>query len=266
MKVSIFTTCMMDLMFPQVGKDMVEVLERLGCTVDVPENQICCGQPTFNSGYVEASWSVMHNQIDALSAIDCDYIVCPAGSCTAILKEYPDLLADDTTDPTGEYMAQAKILAAKTFEFSQFIWRVLGIADCGAELNTIATYHRSCHMTRLLGERETPFWLLENVKGLEMRQLQGIQYCCGFGGTFSVKEHEISELMVTSKVKHIEETGAQVLISCDPGCLMNIGGRFNRLGKPMKIMHIAEVLNHNVDESRIKKVSEVATPAPAPLP
>ncbi|QGG60605.1 (Fe-S)-binding protein [Loigolactobacillus bifermentans] len=264
MKVALFTSCMLDLMFPKVGQDMVDVLERLGCTIQVPSDQICCGQPTYNSGYVEASWPVLHNQIDAFADVDCDYIVSPVGSCTGILKEYPTLLEDDPTDPDGYYMKQAKILAAKTYEFSQFIWRVLGIADCGAQLDGVATYHRSCHMTRILGERETPFWLLEHVNGLEMRPLNGLQYCCGFGGTFSVKEPSISQLMVTEKVENIEKTGAEILVSCDPGCLMNIGGRFNRLGKPIKIMHLAEVLNTNVDPSRIRKVSEVPAPTPAP--
>ncbi|MCD2255533.1 (Fe-S)-binding protein [Agrilactobacillus fermenti] len=246
MKVAIFSTCVVDLMFPEVGKAMVEVLERFGCDCYLPGDQICCGQPTYNSGYSKATQKVFHNEIDALLSIDADYIVGPAGSCVAMLREYPELLKDDP-----EYADKAREVAAKSYEFSQFLWRILGVENAGAELNAKATYHRSCHMTRLLGESEAPYALLDHVKGLEMIPLENAHDCCGFGGTFSAKEPEMSQLMVTEKVRHIVDTGAEVLVSCDMGCLMNIGGRFNREGKKIKIMHLAEVLNSNVDESRI---------------
>lgn len=250
MKVSIFTSCVVDLMFPNVGIAMVEVLERLGCEVDFPEKQICCGQPTMNSGYEKASRATLINQIEAFEGSE--YVVGGAGSCVGMLREYPHLLADDPI-----YGPKAVELAEKTYEFSQFIYRVLGLKDVGACLDGKATYHRSCHMTRLLGEKEAPFVLLDHVEGLEMIPIPHIQNCCGFGGTFSVKMPEISEMMVTEKMNDVLSTGAEILISADMGCLMNIGGKFNRDGKPIKVMHIAEVLNENVDPSRIKLEAKV---------
>lgn len=244
MRVSIYSTCVVDLMFPNVGQAMVEVLERLGCQTDFPPNQICCGQPTYNSGYVKESYKGIKNQIDCFT--ESEYVVVPAGSCAAMFKEFPEIMKADP-----EYRQKAEVLAAKTYEFSQFLWRVLKVQDVGATLNAKATYHRSCHMTRLLGERETPFWLLEHVKGLELIPIPHIENCCGFGGTFSVKEPFISQQMITEKMEDILATEAEVLISCDMGCLMNIGGKFNRAGEKIKIMHLAEVLNSNVDLSRL---------------
>ncbi|MCX2454935.1 (Fe-S)-binding protein [Lacticaseibacillus nasuensis] len=246
MKVVIFSTCVVDLVFPNVGKAMVEVLERFGCDTELPSRQICCSQITNNSGYVRESQKVMRNEVDSLLSIDADYIVGPAGSCVNMLKEYVVRLRDDPV-----YLEKAKVLAAKTYEFSQFLYYVLGVSNAGAELDATATYHRSCHMTRLLGERHSPYALLARVKGLNLLPLPNLENCCGFGGMFSMKEPEISKQMVDEKVDSVLATNAQVLISCDPACLMNIGGRFNRRGEKITIMHLAEVLNHNVDMSRV---------------
>lgn len=249
MKVSIFSTCVMDLMFPQVGIAMVEVLERLGVDTDLPEQQVCCGQPTYNSGLVKESMPTIKNQIDAFE--HSDYVVGIAGSCSGMFKEYPHMFKEG--DP---YKQKAIDLAAKSYEFTQFLYHVLGVKDIGATFNgEKATYHRSCHMTRILGEREAPFILLDNVKDLEMLPLPHIENCCGFGGTFSVKSPEISEMMVTEKMNDVVSTGAEILISADLGCLMNIAGKFNREGKKIKVMHIAEVLNNNVDLTRVDKVT-----------
>lgn len=244
MKVTIFSTCLIDLMFPHVGQAMVEVLERLGIETELPDKQICCGQPTFNSGYGKESYPVFKNQIDAFEGAD--YIVAPAGSCAGMMKELPHFFEKD--DP---YYEKAVAVAERTYEFTQFLYRVLGVKDLGATLNKKGTYHRSCHMTRILGEREAPFILLGHVKDLEMVPLPHIENCCGFGGTFSVKEPAISEMMVTEKVNDIVSTNAEVLISADMGCLMNIGGKLNRDGIEIKVMHIAEVLNTNVDLDRM---------------
>ncbi|WP_163651995.1 (Fe-S)-binding protein [Listeria sp. PSOL-1] len=241
MKVSIFSTCLVDMMFPQVGIATVELLEHLGCETDFPEKQVCCGQPTYNSGYFKDAKKAMKNMIEAFE--ESDYVVGPSGSCVAMLREYPKAFKDDP-----EWFPRANRLAKKSYEITQFIVRVLGVTDVGATFNGVATYHRSCHMTRLLKEAEAPFLLLENVKGLTMRPLNHIESCCGFGGTFSVKMPEISEQLVQDKVAAVAETGADVLISADMGCLMNIGGKITRTGKEIKIMHIAEILNHRVKE------------------
>ncbi|WP_374967291.1 (Fe-S)-binding protein [Lysinibacillus sp. RS5] len=236
MKVTLFATCLVDMFQGDVGKAVVEVLERLGCDLDFPENQICCGQPAYNSGYVKESKNAMKKMITAFE--HAEYVVSPSGSCAFMFKEYAEVFKGD---PVWEPKAQA--LADKTYEFTEFIVDVLKIEDVGARLEGKATYHTSCHMTRLLGVTEAPFKLLNHVEGLQYVELPGKERCCGFGGTFSVKMGDISGEMVNEKVQNVEETGADILIGADAGCLINIGGRLNRLGKPIRVMHIAEVLN-----------------------
>lgn len=232
-------------MFPAVGQAAVEVLERLGVETEVPEHQVCCGQPTFNSGYVKDSMKIIRNQLDAFA--DAEYVVGLAGSCSGMFTEYPHLFENDRA-----YRQKAEELANKNYEFTQFIYRVLGVTEVGASFapGTTATYHRSCHMTRILGEVESPYALLDAVSGLTMLDLPNKQNCCGFGGTFSVKEPEMSAAMVAEKVNSIRATGADILVSADLGCLMNIGGKLNRDRTPITVMHIAEVLNHRAGEGQ----------------
>ncbi|MBZ5752155.1 (Fe-S)-binding protein [Metabacillus rhizolycopersici] len=239
MKVTLFITCLVDMFQANVGKAAVEVLERLGCEVEFPENQVCCGQPSYNSGYVEETKGAMKKMIDIFQ--DAEYIVCPSGSCAYMFHEYQHIFKGD---PVWE--PKAKALAAKTYELTQFIVDVLKVEDVGATFNGKVSYHTSCHMTRLLGVKEAPMKLLSHVKGLEYMELPGKENCCGFGGTFSVKMGKISEQMVDEKVQCVEETEADYLIGGDAGCLMNIGGRIDRKGKPIKVLHIAEVLNSRV--------------------
>jgi L-lactate dehydrogenase complex protein LldE len=236
MKVALFATCLVDMFQSSAGKATVELLERLGSEIEFPEAQVCCGQPAYNSGYVKEAKEAMKSMIDTF--IDAEYVVSPSGSCITMFREYPHVFKGD---PVWE--PKAKKLAAKSFELTQFIVDVLKIEDVGARFNGKVTYHTSCHMTRLLGVKKAPMILLSNVKGLEFTELPGKEQCCGFGGTFSVKMAQISEQMVDEKVMHVEETGAEYLIGADAACLMNIGGRIERQGKPIKVLHIAEVLN-----------------------
>ncbi|MFD5854118.1 (Fe-S)-binding protein [Cytobacillus pseudoceanisediminis] len=236
MKVSLFATCLVDMFQGSAGKAAVELLERLGCEIDFPDAQVCCGQPAYNSGYVKESKEAMKRMITAFE--HAEYVVSPSGSCAYMFQEYPHVFKGDSV-----WEPRAKKLAEKTYELTQFIVEVLNVDDVGAKLKGKATFHTSCHMTRLLGVREAPMRLLKNVKGLEFEELPGKEQCCGFGGTFSVKMAQISEQMVDEKVGHIEETEAEILIGADAGCLMNIGGRIGRQGKPIRVMHIAEVLN-----------------------
>jgi L-lactate dehydrogenase complex protein LldE len=192
--------------------------------------------PAYNSGYVKESKEAMKNMITTFE--HSEYVVTPSGSCGTMFKEYPHVFKGD---PVWEPKAQA--LADKTYELTQFIVDVLKVEDVGAKLNGKATYHTSCHMTRLLGVKEAPFKLLSNVEGLEFEALPNAHNCCGFGGTFSVKMGQISEQMVDEKVQCAVDTGADYLIGADCGCLINIGGRMERKGHPVKVMHIAEVLN-----------------------
>ncbi|MFD1708865.1 (Fe-S)-binding protein [Siminovitchia sediminis] len=237
MKVSLFITCLADVFYPEVGMDVVDVLEKAGCEVDFPEGQTCCGQPAYSTGYLEDAKASMKGMITAFA--DSEYVVTPSGSCAYMFKEYPAFFKGDP-----EWESKAKMLAAKTYEFSQFLVDVLKMEDVGASLRGRATYHKSCHMTRLLGVEEAPEKLLKNVEGLDMKPLPRSQDCCGFGGTFSVKMGDISSAMVDEKVAHIKETGADILVGGDCGCLMNIGGRIKREGLPIQVMHIAEVLNN----------------------
>lgn len=236
MKVSLFITCLVDMFYADIGKEMVEVLERQGCELSFPKGQVCCGQPAYNSGYVENSKSAMKNMIKVFEGAE--YVVTPSGSCAAMFKMYPDVLKDEPV-----WKERAQRLADKTFEFTEFIVNVLKVENVGAKLTGKATYHPSCHMTRLLGVKDAPKQLLAQVEGLEMVPLPNAHNCCGFGGTFSVKMGDISEQMVDEKVNSAVFTEADYLIGADCGCLMNIGGRAERTEKPIRVLHIAQVLN-----------------------
>lgn len=239
MRVSLFVTCLGELFYQEAAKDMVEVLERLGCEIDFPRGQICCGQPAYNSGYRKDAQKAAKQMIESFEASE--YIVTPSGSCAGMFKEYPGLFEGD---PDWEERAQQ--VADRTYEFTQFIVNVLEVEDVGATYPAKATYHTSCHMIRLLNETESPFKLLKNVKDLELLPLENSYDCCGFGGTFAVKMVPISEQMVDEKIRHVEESEANVLITADGGCLMNIKGRIDREGKPIEVKHIAQILNTRV--------------------
>lgn len=236
MKVTLFATCLVDMFQTNVGKATVELLEHLGCEIEFPASQVCCGQPAYNAGYVKESKEAMKKMMQAFE--HAEYVISPSGSCAYMFHEYQQVFKED---PVWE--RKAKELADKTYELTEFIVDVLKVEDVGAELKGKATFHTSCHMTRLLGVKEAPMKLLKNVKGLEYTELPNKHQCCGFGGTFSVKMAQISEQMVDEKVQHALETKAEYLIGADAGCLMNIGGRMERIGVPVKVMHIAEVLN-----------------------
>lgn len=242
MKVSLFITCLGDIFYRNAGKATVELLEHLGCEIDFPKGQTCCGQPAFNSGYRKETVKLAKHMIEIFETAE--YIVTPSGSCAYMVHEYEHLLHDDL-----EWRERAIHLKNKTYELTQFITDVMKITDVGAKFHGTATYHTSCHMTRLLGVTESPGELLSHVEGLELVNLPKKHDCCGFGGTFAVKMSDISEQMADEKVLHIESTGAHYLIGADAGCLMNIGGRMQKLGKQMEVLHIAEVLNSRGDSA-----------------
>ena len=242
MKVSIFITCLSDAIYPRVGEAMARLLARYGVKLHFPEAQTCCGQPAFNSGYWDEARASAKTLLDAFE--DSDFVVSPSGSCTGMIHHYyPQLFKDD---PVMRKRAEAFI--AKTYEFSQFLVGVLGVTDVGAYFPHKVTYHPSCHGSRLLGIKEEPRTLLANVKGLEFVDLPFAEDCCGFGGTFAIKMPEISGAMVEEKVDHVLETEAEVLVGMDMGCLMNISGRLSRQGKPVRAMHIAELLYEGVKQ------------------
>ncbi|WP_080848919.1 (Fe-S)-binding protein [Cytobacillus gottheilii] len=236
MKVSLFSTCLSDILYADVSKHTLELLERFGCTVDYPMGQTCCGQPAYNSGYLQEAKKSMKQMMKAFR--QSEYIVGPSGSCISMLKEYPHVFVGDP-----EWEQEAKTFASKCYEITEFLVDVLKVTDVGSTFKGKVTFHSSCHMKRLLGVKEQPKILLNNVEGVELVNLPYEEDCCGFGGTFAVKNAAISQEMVSEKSRHVSETEAEYLVGADMGCLMNIGGRMKREGKNVKVVHITEILN-----------------------
>jgi L-lactate dehydrogenase complex protein LldE len=241
-KVSIFITCLSDAIYPQVGEAMARLLARQGIKLHFPEAQTCCGQPAFNSGYWDEARASARTLLEAFD--DSDFVVSPSGSCTGMIQHYyPTLFKDDPV-----MLKKVHQFCGKTYEFSQFLVNVLGVTDVGAHFPHKVTYHPSCHGSRLLGIKEEPRQLLANVRGLELVDLPFAEDCCGFGGTFAVKMSDISGAMVEEKAQHVLETEAEVLVGMDMGCLMNIGGRLRYEGRPVRVMHLAELLYEGVKQ------------------
>ncbi|WP_409345613.1 (Fe-S)-binding protein [Paenibacillus sp. MBLB4367] len=246
MRVSLFITCLADQLYPEVGESVVRLLHRYGCEVDFPEVQTCCGQPAFNSGYQDEAREVARNLVRAFE--HSDYVVTPSGSCSGMVHHYYPYLFQD--EP--EWKEKADKLVAKTYEFSQFLVKVLGVRDLGAYFPEKVTYHPSCHAMRLVGIKEEPQALLENVQGMAFIDLPRKEDCCGFGGTFAVKMADMSQAMVCEKAANVCATNANVLVGTDMGCLMNIGGRLNKEGKPIRVMHISQLLEEGVKNGERK--------------
>lgn len=234
-RVGLFVTCLVDLFRPQVGFATVELLERAGCRVEVPEAQTCCGQPAYNSGDLADTRAIARQALEAFEGFD--YVVVPSGSCAGQLRQYPHLF-----NAGSDWHARAQALADRTHEVLSFLVDILGMASVDAEFNHCATYHDSCSGLRQLGVKHQPRQLLSGVRGLELREMDGTEVCCGFGGTFCVKYPEISARMVTDKVEQIAASGADSVLGGDLGCLMNIAGRLRRLQRPVRAWHAAEVL------------------------
>ena len=248
MKVAFFPGCMVDMFYPEIGIAAVNVLERLGCEVEMPEEQVCCGQGLLNSGYAKETVPVAKNILDAYDLDEYETIVSLTGSCmNAIINDYPTVLED------VEYLHKVERIRPRMFEFTDFIVNQLHVTDVGASFHHKVTYHKSCHLTRMLGVEEQPLTLLKNVEGLSYIEMPEADRCCGFGGTFSVKEPEVSGHMVQEKVAFALATGADYLCGADQACLMNIKGALDRLieqgvvSSNMKVMHIAQILDSRLE-------------------
>ena len=235
-RASIMITCLGDMFFPEVGVAMVALLRRLGASVDFPEGQTCCGMPLFNSGYRRDAAAVAARTVEIFAGAE--HVVVPSGSCAWMVKtEYPGLLAGD-----ARLRAAAESLAARTRELSQFIVEVLGVTRVESSFRGKVTYHDSCHLLRGLGESRSPRMLLEAVKGVELAELPGADECCGFGGSFSVRLPEVSTAILKKKLDNVESTGADCLVACDGGCLMQMGGGLSRRRSRVRPLHLAQVL------------------------
>lgn len=240
MKASIFITCIVDNFYPQVGESMVRILEKVGVKLDFPEGQVCCGQPALNTGYWDDTREVAKTLLEAFK--DSEHVVAPSGSCVAAIREYYPILFKE--DP--KYLPMAQDLVKKIHEFSEFMVKVVKVTDLGARFPYKVTYHASCHGNRLLGVTPHVKKLLAEIKDMELQELPHAETCCGFGGTFSVKQPEISEAMVDEKIHHIKETGAEVVTAIDMGCLMNIEGRLRKEGSKIRALHLAQLLDEGM--------------------
>ena len=215
---------------------MVQVFRRLGIEITCPTDQTCCGQPAFNSGYRQSARAAAKHFIEVFEGAE--QIVCPSGSCVNMVRHhYTDLFQNDS-----RWLQRARSLSGRIYEFSEYLVDVLGVEDLGARFDGKVTYHDSCHLLRGIGVQKQPRQLLAHVSGTELVEMHNSDYCCGFGGAFSIKYPDISNAMVGDKVKNIIDTGADTVVGCDMGCLMNIQGKLSRMGYNIKVMHLAQIL------------------------
>ncbi len=235
MRVSLFVTCLIDQMWPEIGTSTVEVLRRAGCEVLFDERQTCCGQPAFNTGYRSEALQLAKRFIEIFE--DAEAIVSPSGSCTAMVQHFQELFADD-----DGWRKRAQALARRSYELSAFLIKVLGVDDVGASFRGRVTWHDACHGLRDLQIHSEPRRLIQRVRGAELVEVANADSCCGFGGTFSVKYPEISVAILDSKIAAIERAGVRAVVSGDASCLMQIGGRLTRQKSKVQVLHIAELL------------------------
>lgn len=238
MRIALFITCLADTLYPNVGKATVALLERLGHQVTFPHAQTCCGQMHINTGYQRDALPLVRNYVDAFEGSD--LIVAPSASCVGSVRHQHAMVARQLGD---EKLAQrAEAAAARTFELSQLLLDVLGIEDVGAYYPHRVTYHPTCHSLRLLRLGDRPYRLLRRVEGLELAELPEADQCCGFGGTFALKNSDVSTAMLADKMRNVLGTGAYACVAADSSCLMHIGGGLSRLRTGVATVHLAEIL------------------------
>lgn len=233
--IQLFIPCFVDQLFPTSAFNMVKVMEKAGCTVSYNKNQTCCGQPAFNAGFRDDAKEVCMKFLDDFSGTD--YVVAPSASCVGFVRNYYSTVFENSS-----YHNQVKDLQKRTFEFSEFLVKVLGIDDFGATLKGKATYHDSCAGLRECRIKEEPRKLLSKVNGLELLEMNDVETCCGFGGTFAVKFESIATAMADQKLNNALQTGADYIISTDLSCLLHLDGYIRYKDALMKTMHLADVL------------------------
>lgn len=243
--VALFVTCLVDLYRPSVGFAAAKLLDDAGCDVVVPVAQTCCGQPAYNSGDRQDAMAIARQVITAFAGFE--YVVAPSGSCAGMIKHhYAALFAGDP-----HWRIKADDLARRTWELTSFLVDVLQVEPAKVRFDGSVTYHDSCSSLRELGVKAQPRALLANVEGLELRELQTPEACCGFGGTFCVKYPEVSTEIASRKAADVAATGAETLLAGDMGCLLNIAGRLQREERPVRVRHVAEVLAGMADTPAI---------------
>jgi len=236
MRIALFATCLADTMFPAAAKATVLLLERLGHEVVFPAEQTCCGQMHINTGYQKDALPLVRRHIQTFEPYD--VIVAPSGSCVGSVRHQHAMVAGADT----RLAARATAVAARTYELSELLIDVLGVEDVGAYFPHRVTYHPTCHSLRVLRVGDKPLRLLRRVRGLDLVELPAAEQCCGFGGTFSVKNADTSTAMLADKMRHVLDTGADVCTAGDASCLMHIGGGLSRLRTGVRTVHLAEIL------------------------
>jgi L-lactate dehydrogenase complex protein LldE len=241
MRVSLFITCLVDQLFPDVGEAMVATLRRLGVEVAFNDTQTCCGQVAFNTGYRPEARAMAEHFIQVFENDTADFIVAPSGSCTAMVRNfYGELFQGRPSDQ--EWLERINRVGPRLREFSEFIVNELGAEDVGARFPSRVTYHDACHLLRELGISDQPRRLIRAVREIDFVEMDSPDTCCGFGGTFSVKYGEISNAIMQEKLARITSSSVEYVIANDSSCLMQIGGGLSRAGSPIKTMHLAELL------------------------
>jgi L-lactate dehydrogenase complex protein LldE len=243
MNISLFITCFNDTLFPETGRSTVQLLERLGHQVDFPREQTCCGQMHYNTGYQEETIPLVKRFVDIFG--DAEVVVVPSASCAGMVHDFYPKVAELTGEP--ELISAVSELIPRVYELSQLLVNKLGVEDVGAYYPHRVTYHPTCHSLRMLKVGDAPLKLLRNVKGIDLVELQNSEECCGFGGTFAVKNADTSMAMLGDKIRHVKNTGAEVCSAADNSCLMHIGGALSRQRSGVKPVHLAEILASTED-------------------
>jgi len=238
MRIALFVTCLADAVYPQVGRATVTLLERLGHEVVFPAAQTCCGQMHINTGYQREALPLVRHHVETFE--DCDVVVAPSSSCVGSVRHQHAMVARSAGDQALAERAEA--VATRTYELSELLIDVLGVEDVGAYYAHRVTYHPTCHSLRLLRVDDKPLRLLRHVRGMTLLELPEADQCCGFGGTFALKNPDTSTAMLADKMKNVITTGAEVATAGDSSCLMHIGGGLSRLRTGTRTVHLAEIL------------------------
>jgi L-lactate dehydrogenase complex protein LldE len=237
-RVALFITCFNDTLFPETGRATVRLLERLGVGVDFPLEQTCCGQMHFNTGYQREAIPLVRRFVEIFKNYEA--VVAPSGSCVSMVRELYPMAANLANDK--QLLYEIEELGPKVFELSEFLVKKLGVTDVGAYYPHRVTYHPTCHSLRMLEVGAAPFELLKNVRGIDFVELPEAKECCGFGGTFAVKNADTSVAMLTDKLRHVLDTEAEICTAGDNSCLMHIGGGLKRQRAGVETVHLAEIL------------------------
>ncbi len=245
MKIALMATCLADAMFPQAAIATVRLLERLGHRVTFPPGQTCCGQMHVNTGYLDEAVPVVQHYVDVFDAADFDVAVAPSGSCVGSVRHQQAMVARRAGDT--RLAARATALADRTYELSELLVDVLGVTDVGAYYPHRVTYHPTCHSLRMLRVGDKPLQLLRKVAGIDLVELPNAESCCGFGGTFALKNPEVSTAMMADKISDVLSTRAEICTAGDSSCLMHIGGGLSRLRTGVRTLHLAEILASTID-------------------